>query len=289
MFVCDRGALGCGGDRRENDMAHGDPLTDEEYSVKVNRELIRYIEAERARLGLERDRMRVLDWGTGRGVHLLHLMEMGYTRIQGVDVNPAAIERGREFFANRGLNIDDYLSLLNESGRCQFPDASFDFVFSVRVFEHVRDIETTVSEIGRVSAPGAGGFHIFPAHHIPVEGHLHMPLVHWLPKNGARRALINAWKAVGVEPEWQWNNGQPRDVRAKRYNEFSVKSTYYRSYGEVRRVFQRHGLRVNFVCIDHPAIKRSALGKLTAAGPLRAAVNRAVLNFWAIEFTTLKG
>lgn len=270
-------------------MAHGDVLTQEEFaSIKTNADIVRYLELARQQLGLEKSEIRIMDWGCGRGNTMMKLYDLGYTNLRGVDVDAEAIERGRDFFTERGLNLDDYLELLDEDGRCQSPDDSFHFIYSYQVFEHVRDIETTVSEISRITMPRGRGLHIFPGPYQPIEGHIHMPLVHWVPKNELRRKLITAFTYLGVEANWNWNKGQPPSVRAERYIDFSFNQTYYRSYKVVWEVLKRYGLQATVVSMDHSRIANGALGKISKMPVLGDILRWAVLTFKSIEFSTYK-
>jgi hypothetical protein len=49
-----------------------------------------------------------------------------------------------------------------------------------------RDPDALAAELGRIIAAGGGGMHVFPAKWSIVEPHLHVPIVHWLPKNRLR-------------------------------------------------------------------------------------------------------
>ncbi len=270
-------------------MGHGDVLTQEEYStIKLNTETLRYLEMARKKLGLEMSEVRIMDWGCGRGTTILKLLELGYPHVRGVEIDESAIDRGRDFFTKRGLNPDDYMTVLDESGRCQFRDGMFNYFNTNQVFEHFRYIETTVSEISRITKSGGYGLHIFPAPRQPIEGHLYMPFIHWLPKNELRRKMINAWSYVGVEPHWSWNDGQPRHVRVKRYNDFSFDQTFYRRSNEVKGVFERYGLHATNVSIDHPSVKGGVIGKMASLPILRDGLEWAILTFKMIEILTVK-
>ena len=70
-----------------------------------------------------------------------------------------------------------------------FEDDAFDVAFSNAVIEHVGDREEQrlfVEELGRV-APRV--FVSTPNRWFPVETHTLMPLVHWLPRSAADRAM----------------------------------------------------------------------------------------------------
>ena len=77
-----------------------------------------------------------------------------------------------------------------------FDDRSFDFVHSSAVLEHVGSFANQnrfVNECARVTRKGF--FLTTPNRWFPIEFHTQLPLVHWLPKRQARKAL----KAIGLE------------------------------------------------------------------------------------------
>jgi ubiquinone/menaquinone biosynthesis C-methylase UbiE len=77
-----------------------------------------------------------------------------------------------------------------------FEDASFDFVHSSAVLEHVGSYANQsrfISECARVARKGF--FLTTPNRWFPVEFHTQLPLVHWLPKQQARKVF----KTLGLE------------------------------------------------------------------------------------------
>jgi SAM-dependent methyltransferase len=80
----------------------------------------------------------------------------------------------------------DYLALRDPADRARFhigpdgripvPDATFDFVFSDQVFEHVLDQPTAFREIVRILTPGGVSVHVIPAKWQLIEGHIKVPL-----------------------------------------------------------------------------------------------------------------
>jgi hypothetical protein len=93
------------------------------------------------------------------------------------------------------LNVDGYAAGLSGKVSCLIADgrdipfgaASFDAVFCNSVVEHVgewREQQRLAAEIRRV---GRSYFVQTPDRSFPVEPHLLMPLVHWLPRSVYRR------------------------------------------------------------------------------------------------------
>jgi Methyltransferase domain len=81
----------------------------------------------------------------------------------------------------------DNVSLVAGDGRhLPFEDAAFDIVFSNSVIEHVgtrRDQQHFAAEVARV---GRNYWVQTPNRHFPIELHLMLPLIHYLPKRWQR-------------------------------------------------------------------------------------------------------
>lgn len=270
-------------------MSKTEVLTEDALSAFViPSELLRYVERCRLRMGLSKEEMRILDFGCGRGESALRLREQGYDAL-GVDINPVYIENGRHLLRKRGLDADAILGLVDPSGRTALPDHYFHFVYSEQVLEHVKHLETVAAELGRITVPGGGGFHCFPAHRHLVEEHLHMPCVHYLPKNRLREISILGYLLLGLGPKWTHLEGESIKGQAHAYFEYSVNHTYYRSSKAVAKIFEKHDFRVTLVTIENPAWRRIRLADLVARFRLGLAlINWALLNFKNVELVTEK-
>ncbi|HUV45620.1 MAG TPA: class I SAM-dependent methyltransferase [Dehalococcoidia bacterium] len=75
--------------------------------------------------------------------------------IQGIDINPAAIQKGNELFASKGIS-NVKLSVAKADKLGQFQDKSFDVVFTDAVLIYIgRDkIQRTIKEMVRVARNG---------------------------------------------------------------------------------------------------------------------------------------
>jgi len=87
---------------------------------------------------------RLLEVGCGNGATLETLESLGW-QVEGVDFDPAAVERARR----RGLQV--HLGTLSGQG---LPAGSFDVVVSNHVIEHVPDPVDLLRECHRVLKPG---------------------------------------------------------------------------------------------------------------------------------------
>lgn len=262
-------------------MGYSDVLTKEEFgNTAINPELLRYIEYAREQLGLEKGQMNILDWGCGRGNYVLFLRQAGYNAF-GVDVSLDSMDRGKDLFRDFGYEPERLLGPIEPTGRTSHQDSSFDFIFSYQVLEHVQDIDLVTAELSRLTKPGGFGLHIYPGKWHPVEVHLFMPFVHWLPKNFLRRWAIRAYVVLGIEPHWNQLEGLGSAVKTNSYFDFSKNATYYRTYKSIVSSFAKSGLSAWSVVMQHPSLVRFRWipGRF---------VERLVLAFKSVELLTRK-
>jgi SAM-dependent methyltransferase len=94
--------------------------------------------------------LRVLEIGCGMGTDGAQFAKAGadYT---GIDLTDAAVELARKRFQVSGLKGEFRVA---DAERLDFPDESFDLVYSHGVLHHTPDIEAAVREIHRVLKPG---------------------------------------------------------------------------------------------------------------------------------------
>jgi SAM-dependent methyltransferase len=265
-------------------MTKHDLLTDDEFQrFELNPRTLLYLERHAARLGRSPAEIRVLDWGCGRGRTVLALRERGWDA-WGVDIDSEPVGNGRSLLRERG-HPDDALRVLDGAGIAPYGDAAFDFVCSDQVFEHVSDLDAVAFEQRRLLAPDGAGFHQYPGHRYLVEGHLHMPLVHWLPKSSwLRRAAIRYFVRAGREPGWAMLEGRSVEEKAHAYYTYTVEHTFYRTYREVRRTFERQGFGVDFETIHHPGLADyPGLERAAHTPGLRSLLNHVLLTFKGVE------
>jgi ubiquinone/menaquinone biosynthesis C-methylase UbiE len=225
------------------------PLSDEELNAfRVRTEVPQTIARVAETLNIERENLRILDWGSGRGRTVIKLLEMGIDAY-GVDIAAGPLKNGADAFRRRGEDPEHRLRLINADASTPFPDGFFHLVLSDQVFEHVQDLDAVVAELKRVTMPGGMGLHFFPAKWRVVEPHLFVPFVHWLPKNRIRRLYLRAMlKRI---PVWEGLEGKTPSQRAQVYYEYSVQKTYYRPLRCIRSTLQRAGFRTRFQASDH--------------------------------------
>jgi SAM-dependent methyltransferase len=269
-------------------MPKADRLTAAEMAgFRPNPEVLRYVLRGGAAPVAPARRLRVLDWGCGRGRLVADLLGRNVDAY-GVDIDAGALDNGRPYFAALGEDADRRLCRLDGGLRTGFPDAFFDVVVSDNVLEHVADLDGVLAEIARITRRGGHGFHIFPARFLPVEGHLHMPLVHWIPKSPLRHAAIRCWVAIGVEPHWPEADSMSPAEKAGLYFRYSRDKTFYRSPAAILASCRRHGLGARLVGLDHPRIRRSPLLSRIAANGGGRLLQRLIAETRTVELYTEK-
>src|SRR5262245_14897869 len=104
------------------------------------------------------------------------------------------IEPAREIAPPRVVNLMD-------GCRSRMPPSTS--ASATKVFEHIFDYGTTMSEIARVLKPGAISIHSFPGPNNLMEGHVGLPFP-WLCYSRAYLTLC-AWLRVlrGIDTDWR--------------------------------------------------------------------------------------
>jgi ubiquinone/menaquinone biosynthesis C-methylase UbiE len=99
---------------------------------------------------------RILEVGCGRGFVTARVQRIS-PLTEGVDVNPEAVRHG----------VAANLRAMSATG-LDFPDASFDKVYSFHTIEHVPDLGRALGEMARVLRPGGRLMLVYPAE--PIRG-----------------------------------------------------------------------------------------------------------------------
>lgn len=127
---------------------------------------------------------RLLEVGTGSGgiAHYFASIPGGRFSVDAIDV------------VDNRLVRDGYRYQTVESTILPFETASFDFVLSNHVIEHVGPVEEQrkhLSELRRVLKPGGKGYLAVPNRWMVVEPHYRLPFLSWLPES-MRSAYLRA-------------------------------------------------------------------------------------------------
>jgi 2-polyprenyl-3-methyl-5-hydroxy-6-metoxy-1,4-benzoquinol methylase len=166
---------------------------------------------------LQGSRGRLLEVGSGIGVDTVQLARCGFD-VTAIDLTENAIAVARQFAEHRGVKID---FRLGNAERLDFPDESFDAVYSFGVLHHTPDIEQAVSEVRRVLRPGGTAYVMLyhrdslvnlahKALRLPYESPRdrtdHCPVVYTFSRRGAKR-LFSEFSEVSVRAEYPFTFG----------------------------------------------------------------------------------
>lgn len=88
---------------------------------------------------------KVLDYGSGDGNYLSFFHSLGFD-IVGAEISDTLIRASRK----AGLSM----TKVDDFDRVPFPDATFDVVYLMQVFEHLREPRRFMSELSRILKPG---------------------------------------------------------------------------------------------------------------------------------------
>ena len=124
------------------------------------------------------------DVGCGSG-GIAAALALRVERVIGVDPEPWASWSTMQA-ENSNLS---FIEASFDSNQLSLPDSSVDVVICNQVYEHVRYPERLIVNIHRILRPG--GFCYFAGPNLlwPVEPHVLMPFVHWLPRPFAQKML----------------------------------------------------------------------------------------------------
>jgi SAM-dependent methyltransferase len=229
------------------------------------------LRAVQHQFGVERDGLRILDWGCGRGLMVCKLLDMGFDAY-GVDIDPKPIANGSPLLASRRHDPERRLICIGQDCRTPFAEGFFHVVLSDQVFEHVQNLTAIANEMRRVTAWQGTGLHIFPPKWTLIEPHLRLPLIHWLPKNRLRYLYLRA-VAARMDAFQELASASPAE-RAAVYFNYSVEKTYYRSPRSIKRVFEKNGFSVSFEADCAPS------WRLKLLLPFLMLDTRVVRTFW---------
>lgn len=91
----------------------------------------------------------VLDAGCGEAVLSWYLAERG-AKVTAMDISKPNLENARAFLEKKGV-LDRVTLVQGDAERLPFPDASFDWVVSSHVLEHLPDFDRGARELRRVA------------------------------------------------------------------------------------------------------------------------------------------
>jgi SAM-dependent methyltransferase len=160
---------------------------------------------------------RLLEVGCGIGVDSIQLANCGFD-VTAIDLTEEAIETARAFAARRGVSVD---FRVGNAEALEFPDETFDAVYSFGVLHHTPDIRRAIAEVRRVLKP-CGTAYVMLYHKNSLVNAVHKalrlpyespkdrrddcPVVYTFSRQGVRE-LFAGFSAVQVHAEYPFTFG----------------------------------------------------------------------------------
>ncbi|MBN1788096.1 MAG: class I SAM-dependent methyltransferase [Sedimentisphaerales bacterium] len=173
---------------------------------------------------------KMLDVGCGWGGHIIAGVQLG-ANCTGCDVDRDVLDvagtRAKLFKVQAEF-------FQTEAEKLPFADGEFDYVFSVSVLEHVRDVNDAVREMVRVLKPGGVGFVEAPNYFIPVEPHYKILFPPKCPKPLAKVYL----KLLARPAEF-------------------IDTINYLDYNGIKNTFENFGASITDICKEFAAVSHN--------------------------------
>lgn len=164
----------------------------------------------------------ILDLGCGEGNLVSELRQDSYNAygcdyIDKKNSSDFTLDVQNRFEAGvlRAIEVSPY--------RLPFEDDTFDYIFSMQVFEHVMDYDTTLREIHRILKPGGLSLNMFPSRFTLVEPHVFVPLATVL----RNKVWLLVWAYLGIRNRFQ-KGKNAREVAALNYDYLVAHTNYLR-------------------------------------------------------------
>jgi SAM-dependent methyltransferase len=176
---------------------------------------------------------KILDFCCGSGQRVRDFRRLGL-QAYGFDIYDSlklSVETERRYFEVH-TNVDD-LNLGRDvdwgSFRLPYEDNTFDFVFSVKVMEHLQNHDAALKELARVMKRKSIAIHTFPAMFRFIEPHIRVPFG-GIIKSQWYYAL---WARLGLRHEYQ--KGAPAKQAAQTNYVYARQSLNYQTPAVLRR------------------------------------------------------
>lgn len=171
-------------------MAEGAPAQDPRWGAKGrDAKALAILGTLRLTCGQDVTAGQWLDVGCGSG-QIAAALAPHVEAIRGIDPEPwsrwVALQAERENLRFDVGGVDDLPALVSA--------ASVDIAICNQVYEHVPDTAVLIRELHRVLKPGGRCYFAGPNLAWPIEPHVFLPFVHWLP----RASVIRILAAAGV-------------------------------------------------------------------------------------------
>jgi len=178
----------------------------------------------------------ILDVGCGDGGAIELLSGTGH-RVFGYDYECRRDQITQKLKQFLGDKFDERVHFATDGKTIPFEDNSFDVLFANQVFEHVLHLDRIIEECARVLRPGGVLIALFPFATYPLEGHLKIPFVHWVPPGRLRRFYMWPFYALRLRPRAPEKTARGA---AAYWDNWLTTATFYRFKNEVVGLAEAH-------------------------------------------------
>jgi 2-polyprenyl-3-methyl-5-hydroxy-6-metoxy-1,4-benzoquinol methylase len=150
------------------------------YSQDYLESQVSYYSSIMEKFGIEINRMKILEVGSGFGFFLCYVLKNYNWSICGIEPGSDIFE-GRHDLASQLLEenaLDNSHIIMSHAEKTDFADNTFDVVLSNDVLEHVSNPLQVLRECVRILRPGGLIIFNFPNYNWIYEGHYNIP---WIP------------------------------------------------------------------------------------------------------------
>ena len=208
--------------------------------------------------------VRIIDIGCGDGQMMLSLQRLAARQLPDWTVEIYGFDIGEQGFnehsqmANALMVLENdcpdvdwssRISMFSANATWNYPDGFFDAAISNTVMEHIEDLSHLLGQLRRVLKPDGVSIHLFPLSHCMYEGHINVPLAHWIIDFNNRVTWIALMNRMGIGRYRQDRKVlthaslQEHAVESSKYVE---RWTFYRSFRDIAAVAKRQGLAISY-------------------------------------------
>lgn len=138
--------------------------------------------------------LKILDIGAGAAGKSVYYLTHGAAHVTAIDILPDYKDEAEAFAKRLGVG-EKFTYAVGDAAKLPFEDASFDAVIMNDAFEHVREPEKVLCEIGRVLRDKGRVYINFPPYNHPYGAHLSDTIrIPWVHLFFSEETLVSAYK-----------------------------------------------------------------------------------------------
>ncbi len=184
-----------------------------------------------------------LGCGDGSGVNLMRNILKSQYKEFNIEVFGLDYQTESKNVVKTKYNDKNLIKLKNTSQKYPFKKNTFDYIYSNQVFEHVEDIDLLVENLQRVLKNNGINIALYPEKNIIREPHCLIPFVHRIRNKKIKKILVKKFYPFFCKI----NNKKIIDPEIMA--EYIINFTFYRSRPEIRKAFNKKGMRVSWPVI----------------------------------------